>query len=149
MSAEWWWETLHIRPHFHLEVLVNGNNTFCFCNFDQQTHFQQNQQFSSFFSYLFLNPSRRDSRKVLPSAPGSGRRGQRWSEVKVQDVSHRTRQGVGHIHWWRSQKSTKTWQQGEGREAGMHNQKKCIDVDRKGKGGRRGCCKGLKMQGRI
>lgn len=33
---------------------------------------------------------------MLPSAPGSGRRGQRWSEVKVQDVSHRTGQGVGH-----------------------------------------------------
>lgn len=32
---------------------------------------------------------------MLPSAPGSGRRGQRWSEVKVQDVSHRTGQGGG------------------------------------------------------
>lgn len=54
--------------------------------------------FSSFFLLLVLfclNPSRRDSRKVLPSAPGSGRRGQRWSEVKVQDVSHRTGQGGG------------------------------------------------------
>ncbi len=33
---------------------------------------------------------------MLPSAPGSGHQGQRWSEVKVQDVSHRTGQGVGH-----------------------------------------------------
>ena len=47
------------------------------------------------FFFFFLKPNWRGSRKVLSSAPGSGRRGQRWSEVKVQDVSHRTGQGGG------------------------------------------------------
>lgn len=86
---------------------------------------------------------------MLPSAPGSGRRGQRWSEVKVQDVSHRTGQGVGHIHWWWSQISAKTWQQGEGRKAGGTTIRNAQMWKERVKRGRRGHCKGLKMRGRI
>lgn len=140
MSAEWWRETLHIRKHFHLEVLVNGIvDTFCCFNFDQQTHFRLNQQFVSFSTFC-LNPSRKDSRKVLPSAPGWGRRGQRWSEVKVQDVSHRTGQGVGHTHLWRSQRSTKTWRKGKEEKQESRTKKGGVGRQEEGGSNRGGCC---------
>lgn len=60
---------------------------------------------------------------MLPSAPGSGRRGQRWSEVKVQDVSHRTGQGVGHTLVEVTEKH-KDMEEGRGRGSECHNPKK-------------------------
>lgn len=86
---------------------------------------------------------------MLPSAPGSGRRGQRWSEVKVQDVSHRTGQGVGHT-LVEVTKKHKDMAAGRGRRSRSHNKKnEEMEGEEEGVSNRGGCCKGLKRQGRI
>lgn len=76
---------------------------------------------------------------MLPSAPGSGRRGQRWSEVKVQDVSHRTGQGVGHTLVEVTERH-KDMAADRGRGNRSHNQKKLGDAEgEEGGSNRRGC----------
>lgn len=107
----------------------------------------------SLFPVCFFNPRKRDSRKMLPSAPGSGRGvkgGQRWRSRTWAIGQDKGREGGSQIGEGRS---TKRWQQVEaGGGRGVKTKGgKWMREWRRGEGASKGeeCCKGPGRLGEI